>query len=165
MTGRAAFKLRQVTPASRHADHHDGAQALQRQRFAEQIPGADGGDHIAQRQHRVGDRHIDARQRNDPQHHRQHVAGQAADDGQLGRDPQADAEQIAQGQVDFADIAGAGLEQQLRHRVEQHAENNEAESCDIHLWFCSLQIGNDHAARVFRHHAHGTLVSAPRTSR
>ena len=72
----------------------DRQQALQGDHFAQEHPGAEGADDVAQRQHRVGDGHVGARQADDPHHQRDGVAGQAGQDRQLGGDLDAGVEPV-----------------------------------------------------------------------
>ena len=55
--------------------------------LAEQPPGGERVDDVAERQHRIGDADLDARQRDDPDHDADDVAAEAGDDRPLGQDP------------------------------------------------------------------------------
>ena len=76
------------------------------------------------------DRH--ARQRHDPHHQAHHVAGHAAQDVRLGGELQADRHDVVDVELEMADGVGAGLEQQLRGGVEQHAGEDEGETDGVH---------------------------------
>src|SRR5512135_125782 len=99
-------------------DEPDAQQALHADRLAEEVMRRDRVDHIAQRQHRVGDRHGDARQPEDPHHQAHDVEGDAADEMALGRHAHERPEPVVGGQGDDAEPVGAGLQQELRGGVE-----------------------------------------------
>ncbi len=58
---------------------------LHRQHLAEQIPRGERVDDVAERQHRIGDRHVHARQPDDPHDDADHIARETADDRRLRR--------------------------------------------------------------------------------
>ena len=118
--------------------------------FAEQPPGQRRVDDIADREHRVGDAHLDPRQRDDPDHHADRVAGQAAEDAGMQRQSGRAAPErgAAVAHRDLADAARPGLEQQLRCGVEQHAGQHPRKIEKLH---CS---GYHHASLVLEDDPH-----------
>src|SRR5262245_57945583 len=99
ITGRAKGRNPALTLAPRddedtEDDDAHAQQAHRRHRLAEQVPRRDRVDDVADREHRVRDAHLDARERQDPDHDADDVAGEAAEDVRLGRELEADRHRV-----------------------------------------------------------------------
>ncbi len=112
------------------------ASRVRRHRLAEQPPRGRGVEHVAERQQRIGDRHVDARQPEDPDDDADDVAREAAEDRQLRRESQADRHEVRERVLERpdrrGDVVDARLQQQLRAGVEEHAEQDQREAGGIH---------------------------------
>ena len=78
--------------------------------FAKKVPGEGGIDHVAQREHRIGDGDIDAREANDPDKDANAVAEQATDNRQLCADSNGRTDERVEREGEFTQIAYAGFE-------------------------------------------------------
>src|SRR5260370_5976681 len=99
-------RLRRGLTAREHEhtnqDDADTGEPLHRQHFAEQVPRGERVDDIAERQHRIRDRHLDSRQADDPHADAQHIAGEPADDRHLRREPETDGQNVRTGEFEVS---------------------------------------------------------------
>ena len=114
-------------------DHRDSRQTLRADGFVEQVPGQPGIDHVADRQHRIGDADFDSRQRQDPDDDADDVASEATDDRPIGRQRRGDRPGVGERKIEMPELANAALEQQLGKSVEQHAEQDQRKFDQFHF--------------------------------
>src|SRR5262245_23292848 len=148
ITGRAKGRNSAFILAPRHDEHAedddaDPDEAQGRYRLAEQIPSRDRVDDVADREHRVGDAHLDARQRHDPDHDADDIAGETAEDVRLGRQLEADRHRVRGAEFEAAHRVGPGLEQELRRRVEQHTGEKQEKARYAHGFLTITRRGSD----------------------
>src|SRR5215472_9064414 len=82
---------------------------------------------VPQGEHRIGNRHGDTRESDDPHDHAHAVAEDATEQMRLDRHAAEFTDPVLAGQSDDPKDVGAGLEQELRPRVEQNADDEEGE--------------------------------------
>lgn len=118
--------LERIQSAARNEKNADDDEAhagdsRRAERLAEEIPGGDRVQDIAERKHRVGDAHVDARKAHHPDDEAHQVAEDAAQYVRLEREAQRDRANVLRDELESPDGVGAGFQQQLRSGIQHHA--------------------------------------------
>ena len=129
-------------------DEADPEPAGERQCFAQQEIGADRVDDVTHRQQRVRDRYRDARESQDPDEHGEPVARDAHGEIPLGRHLHQGVGPGVARERQHAQHVRAGLEEELRARVEQHAGHQERHCRRGHCRLTTTRRGSRASSRI-----------------